>query len=455
MDSLNCFKAYDIRGKIHDQLTPKFAYHLGRAYASEFKPNQLVVGYDIRLSSIELHDALVKGLMDSGVDVISLGLCGTEEVSYQVSALDTDGGIMITASHNPIEYNGMKLSLKGSVPLGIFNGLQNLKSRIEHQNYQPLNSIGQLIKFDDKSDYIQHLLSYIDLEKLQPLRIVVNSGNGCAAPILDLLAPHLPFEFIKINHEPDGTFPNGIPNPLLLANRTVTSQAVLKHNADLGIAWDGDCDRCFFFDHHGNFVDSYYVIGLLAEQMIEHEKQARIVSDTRLIWNTENVVNVKGGTLMLSKGGHSYMKQAMREYNAIYGGEVSGHHYFRDFAFCDSGMIPWLIMTELLSISQQTLYEHIKESQNQFICSDEMNFNVDNHLGIICAVEKYFGNEQSEIINFDGLTMNFSQWRFNLRASNTESLLRLNIETKGDKCLLQEKQQLLQDLIQTYNIQLQ
>ncbi|GAA5098715.1 phosphomannomutase/phosphoglucomutase [Wohlfahrtiimonas larvae] len=447
------FKAYDIRGKVPSELNECFAEQLGRAYAVEFTPNVVVVGHDIRLSSLSLHQALIKGLLDMGVNVISLGLCGTEEVNYQTSALHADGGIMITASHNPMDYNGMKLCLKDSVPLSEATGLLKLRDRIIHQKLGTTHpQKGQLTKFIEKTDYIHHLLQYINVQKLKPLRVVVNSGNGCAAPIIDLLEQYLPCELIKIHHEPDGSFPNGIPNPLLPDHRADTSKAVQVYGADLGVAWDGDCDRCFFFDHEGHFIDSYYMIGLIAKQMLAESKNQSIVTDGRLVWNTKQQVKAAGGRLVISKGGHSFMKQSMREFNAIYGGELSGHHYFRDFYYCDSGMIPWLLVIALLSSSDLKLKDYVEESIHQFPCSEEMNFKVNHVEDVIHQIDLQLGQKAIQRNTLDGLTLEFIDWRLNVRSSNTEPLLRLNIECKYSQDLLASKVDLLLSIIEPFKI---
>lgn len=452
MIDLRCFKAYDIRGKFPEELNESFAYDLGRAFYSEFQPESVVVGHDNRLSSLPLYLSLMNGLMDSGVKVIALGLCGTEEVSYQTSTLESDGGIMVTASHNPMDYNGMKISLKGSAPLGQDAGLWLLKDRILAQSFEPLTYDGALIEYSNKQDYIQHLLSYVEIDNIRPLKVVANAGNGCASLALERLATYLPIEWIQLNYEPDGTFPNGIPNPLLPENRLSTSQAVIDHQADFGVAWDGDCDRCFFFDHEGQFIEGYYLMGLIAQQMLLKHPNSRIVMDTRLTWNTEAIAHRYHGDAVMSKGGHSCIKQTMRNVDAIYGGEMSAHHYFKDFAYCDSGMIPWLLIAELVSTSQKSLKDWVAESIAAFPCSGELNFKVLDSLEVLHYLKNYFAEESPVQQKLDGLTLIFPEWRFNARASNTEPLLRLNIETRGDQKLLAEKQALLEDLISLYVI---
>ncbi len=445
--TLSCFKAYDIRGRVPDELNERLAYDLGLAYASEYQPKTVVIGYDIRESSPLLHEALSKGLQEGGADVISLGLCGTEEVYFQTSALKASGGIMITASHNPIDYNGMKLVREEGVPISSDTGLVTLSERIEKGLVTKSNNVGNYSEYHDKSHYIDHLLSYIDCSQLKPLKIVVNAGNGCAGPIVDLLEPHLPFDLIKVHNVPDGTFPNGIPNPLLPECREDTKNAVLKHSADIGVAWDGDFDRCFFFDHTGRFIESYYLVGLLAQQLLEKHPGQKIIIDPRLTWNSEAQVLEAGGETILSKSGHAFMKQKLRDVNAIYGGEMSAHHYFKAFSYCDSGMIPWLLIAELISQSGRSLADWVDERIKAFPCSGEINFKVQDSAKVIEKVFAYFRHMNPVIDQLDGVSISFDNWRFNLRTSNTEPLIRLNVETKRDEALLNEKVILLKRLI--------
>ncbi len=452
MNKLDCFKAYDIRGKVPAEVNPEFAYQLGRAYATEFSPKNIVIGHDIRESSLALYDALARGFLDSGVDVIAIGLCGTEEVSFQISQLNADGGIMVTASHNPMDYNGMKLSLKHSAPLGQDTGLWLLKDRIQQKAFKPLTYDGLFSKYEDKNEYINHLLTYVDLAKIKPLKIVANTGNGCAALALELLSSHLPIEWVKINYELDGSFPNGIPNPLLPENRLSTSKAVIDHEADFGIAWDGDCDRCFFFDHEGNFIEGYYLMGLITQQLLIKHPKSKIVMDARLTWNTQEIAQKYGGEAIISKGGHSCIKQTMREVDAIYGGEMSAHHYFKSFFYCDSGMIPWLLIAELISVSGRSLKSWVEDSIRAYPCTGELNYKVRDSSDVLKFIENYFVQDHPIKEKIDGLTLIFPKWRLNVRASNTEPLLRLNIESRVDLELLAEKKELVESLINLYRI---
>ena len=445
--SLSCFKAYDIRGPVPTELNQNIAYRIGRAYAAFLAPKQVVVGRDVRLTSQALCDALVKGLTESGVDVLDIGLCGTEEVYFATFHHDMEGGIMVTASHNPIDYNGMKLVREKAKPISGDTGLQRLGELVQQDALPMATRQGILNVRDSKTDYINHLLGYIDKETLNPLKIVVNAGNGGAGAVIDKLETHLPFQFIKLYHEPDGRFPNGIPNPLLPENRQATSQTVLTSGADMGLAWDGDFDRCFFFDEQGQFIEGYYIVGLLAEAMLQRHPGAKIIHDPRLTWNTVEQVKANGGIPVLSKTGHAFIKERMRLEDAIYGGEMSAHHYFKEFAYCDSGMIPWLLIAECLCRSQQPLSALVQARIDAYPCSGEINFRVADASAKIQAILASYAGQQPVLDDTDGLSVEFPQWRFNLRSSNTEPLLRLNVETRRDKNLLIRQTEALRQLI--------
>jgi phosphomannomutase len=444
MSKLRCFKAYDIRGRIPDELNESLAYQIGRAYAAFVQPTIVAVGRDIRPSSTDLADALTRGLSDSGVEVADIGLCGTEGVYFATFGHKLDGGIMVTASHNPPDYNGLKLVREGSRPISADNGLQVMQQLIEEAQLPPkAPTAGPIHSLDTSREYLEHLLGYLRGTQLKALKVVVNAGNGGAGLIIDQLEPHLPVEFIKINHEPDGSFPNGVPNPMLEQNRGATSDAVRRHRADLGLAWDGDYDRCFFFDEQGGFIEGYYLVGLLAEVFLRRHPGARIVHDPRLTWNTIDIVQRYGGQSVLCKSGHAFIKQKMRDVDAVYGGEMSAHHYFRDFSYCDSGMIPWLLVLALMSESGKSMSELIGERQRLYPASGEINRELDAQMGDTAAVlERVRARYQAlaKSIDFtDGLSMEFDRWRFNLRGSNTEPLVRLNVESRADAPLMQEK----------------
>ncbi len=444
-----CFKAYDIRGRVPDELNGELAQKIGRAYGSIYTPRSVVLGHDIRLSSPELTAAAARGLNEMGVDVLHLGLCGTEEVYHAAFSMvdqGVDGGIMITASHNPSDYNGMKFVTRGARPVTGENGLFQMAEMIASGSVpEPTPERGGQNRVFDKSTYIDHLLGYIDPSRLSPLKLVVNSGNGCAGSVLDLLAERLPLEFVRLHHEPDGTFPNGVPNPLLPENQAQTGQQVLLSGADLGIAWDGDFDRCFFWDENGNFIDGYYIVGLLAMEMLQHESGGKILHDPRLIWNTQDLVIAAGGQPVMTKTGHALIKERMWQENSIYGGEMSAHHYFRDFGCCDSGMIPWLLVCSIISRSAASLSALVGKRMELYPVSGEINSHVDDPDAAIARVERRFtGGKKDEI---DGLSLAFERFRFNIRKSNTEPLLRLNVESRGDKRLLEEKTGELLELI--------
>lgn len=439
MNSLDCFKAYDIRGKVPDELNQDIAYRIGRAFVELEHASAVIVGRDARLSSPEMAAALMKGLIDGGADVLDIGVCGTEQVYFGVFSQKVDGGIMVTASHNPMDYNGMKLVRGGARPISGDSGLHTLAEMVQRNEFAGVDHRGTISSLNLDEEYISHLLKYIDPAGIKPLKVVVNAGNGCAGHVIDLLEQHLPVSFIKIHHEPDGSFPNGIPNPLLPENRAVTATAVLEHNADLGIAWDGDFDRCFLFDENGSFIEGYYIVGLLAEAFLAKHPGSRIIHDPRLTWNTVDMVSAAGGIPVMSKTGHAFIKERMRLEDAVYGGEMSAHHYFRDFAYCDSGMIPWLMILELMSRSGKQLSALVGERIALFPASGEINRRVVDSIGTIERIRATYLSDSIKIDTTDGLSMEFEKWRFNLRNSNTEPLLRLNVESRGDQSLMDEK----------------
>ncbi|MBQ4854726.1 phosphomannomutase [Rhodanobacter sp. B2A1Ga4] len=437
---MKCFKAYDIRGRVPDELNEDVAYRIGRAFAQVIHPGEVVLGRDVRRDSPVLAAAVARGLNDAGVSVIDIGLCGTEEVYFQTAHRGSGGGIMVTASHNPMDYNGMKLVREGSRPVSGDTGLKDIESLVESAAFAPAVVARDAIHSDaDKSAYVDHLLSYVDRTVLRPLKIVVNAGNGGAGLVIDELAAHLPFEFIRIHHEPDGTFPHGIPNPLLPENRAATAEAVRTHGADFGIAWDGDFDRCFFFDAEGQFIEGYYLVGLLAAQLLEKNPGGKIIHDPRLSWNTIDMVKAAGGVPVMSKTGHAFIKERMRAEDAIYGGEMSAHHYFRDFAYCDTGMVPWLLIAERISITGVPLARMVEQRVAAYPCSGEINFKVADASAVVQRLHDRYAPAALVEDRTDGLSLEFAQWRFNVRSSNTEPLLRLNIEARGDEELLAMK----------------
>ena len=438
-ERLPCFKAYDVRGRIPDELNPEMAHKIGRAYAGFLAPKRVVVGHDIRLSSPEIAESVIEGLLESGVDVIDIGLCGTEMVYFATFHLGLDGGIMVTASHNPKDYNGLKFVREESRPISSDTGLNEIEAKVLSGDFPKSERRGSRDSFDIHDFYIDHLLTYVDRDRLKPLKVVVNAGNGGAGLIIDLLEEILPFEFIKIFNEPDGTFPNGIPNPLLTDNRQATIDAVKKHGADLGIAWDGDYDRCFLFDERGGFIEGYYIVGLLAARVLVSHPDSAIVHDPRLTWNTVEIVEEAGGRAVQCKSGHAFMKEVMRNEDAAYGGEMSAHHFFREFSYCDSGMVPWLLVCEQLSIEGRPLSEMVGARIDRFPASGEINRRVDDAAAVIVDVRAHYEALGGKIDTTDGVGIDFDNWRFNLRMSNTEPLIRLNVESRGDRSLMDAK----------------
>jgi phosphomannomutase len=436
---LSCFKAYDIRGRIPSELNRELVTAIAKAYAAWLKPKRVAVGYDIRLSSPDFAEAVREGLMDSGVDVVDIGRCGTEQVYFATFHMGLDGGIMVTASHNPADYNGLKLVREKAKPVSADTGLADIERRVLAGGFTPASQRGRCERVDLHEAYVKHLLSYVDASTLKPLKVVVNAGNGGAGVVVDALEPSLPFRFVKIHHEPDGNFPNGIPNPLLPEKRDDTARAVLAHGADAGIAWDGDFDRCFLFDETGAFIEGYYIVGLLASQVLKRSKGAKIVHDPRLIWNTIEVARELGGVAVQSKSGHAFMKEVMRNEDAAYGGEMSAHHFFREFAYCDSGMIPWLLVLEIMSQTGKPLSRLVAEHVRRFPTSGEINRRVADAKAVIARMRELYGPKALRIDETDGVGMDFDLWRFNLRMSNTEPLIRLNVETRGDAALLAAK----------------
>jgi len=445
--NLSAFKAYDIRGRVPDELNEDMARRIGVALAGMLDPGRVVVGRDVRLSSVPIQSALIEGLRATGREVLDIGECGTEEVYFQTDHLRAAGGVMVTASHNPIDYNGMKLVREDAKPISGDSGLFAIRDSLWTLAVSESREGGARLPHADKSDFVSHLLGYIDTAALRPLKIVTNAGNGGAGAIVDLLAEHLPFEFVRVFHEPDGRFPNGIPNPLLPQNRQATMDAVIASGADMGLAWDGDFDRCFFFDNRGRFIEGYYLVGLLAQTILRRNPGAKVIHDPRLTWNTIEMVRDAGGIPVLSKTGHAFIKERMRAENAVYGGEMSAHHYFRDFAYADSGMIPWLLIAELISTSGISLSDLVEERMRRFPCSGEINFRVaDSHEAIARVMAHYLS--LNPVLDYtDGTSADFGDWRFNLRSSNTEPLLRLNVETRGDSALLDRRTAELSALI--------
>ena len=438
-EELTCFKAYDVRGQVPGQLNEDVARRIGRAYAAVIEPSQVVVGHDIRLTSEAIKGALVTGLREAGVDVLDIGLCGTEEIYFATTHLEVDGGIAVTASHNPKDYNGMKFVRASSRPISGDTGLLDIKALAEQGAAPVGKAMGGYEAASTLDPYVAHLLSYVDTGALAALSVVCNAGNGGAGRVIDALESSLPFRFTKVHHEANGHFPHGVPNPLLEENRQATAGKVREAGADLGIAWDGDFDRCFFFTAAGDFVEGYYIVGLLAEAFLAQQGPQRVVHDPRLTWNTQAIVEAAGGEAVASKTGHAFIKERMREVDAIYGGEMSAHHYFRDFAYCDSGMIPWLLVAELMSRRDESLAALVAAREAAFPCSGEINRRIEDPKSLLSAVEARYAPNARRVTHLDGLSVEMEDWRFNLRMSNTEPVVRLNVESRGDRPLMEAR----------------
>lgn len=446
MSKISSFKAYDIRGKVPGDLNTDLAYKVGRAYVKYLDCKSVVIGRDVRKSSPEISEALANGITDAGADVLDLGLCGTEMIYFGTPFLEADGGIMITASHNPPEYNGLKFVKKGSVPMGYGSGLSDVEQMILSENLGEVSkNKGTVKQVNIMDQFIERLRTFIKEDSLKPFKVVVNAGNGCVGPALDAIEKYLPINMIKVFHDPDSNFPNGVPNPLLPENRKPTIDAILENNADLGVAWDGDYDRCFFFDEKGNFIEGYYIVGILAKSILKSYPGEKIVHDPRLVWNTIDVVKNSNGEAVQSVSGHAFIKEKMREVNSVYGGEMSAHHYFRDNYYSDSGMIPFLLIMQLMSDENKSMSQLVGEMINNYPCSGEINSTINNPVIKLDEIKEKYADGKMDFT--DGVSVEYDKWRFNVRLSNTEPLIRLNVETKNDTKLLEEKTKELLDII--------
>ncbi len=444
---ISSFKAYDIRGQLPHEINPEIAYRVGNATAEYLSAKKMILGRDIRASSKELSESMASGLMDAGVDVIDIGECGTENVYYATGELKSCGGVMVTASHNPSDYNGFKIVSENAKPISSETGLLDIRKIAESDKRLISESRGNLEQRDLNQSYVKKVLSFIDPDSLSKFKVVMNPGNGGAGVYAEYISKNMPIEIIKLNFDPDSSFPNGIPNPMIEENRASTSQAVIDNKADLGIAWDGDFDRCFFFDEKGNFIEGYYLVGLLAKSFLIKNRNERVIYDPRLTWNTIDVVERYGGDAIQCQSGHSFIKKSMRDNDAVYGGEMSAHHYFRDFYYCDSGMIPWLLMLEMISKEKMPLSQMIQKYREKYPVSGEINLKVSNSKTIIDSIKEYYLDDALGLDETDGVGMEFEKWRFNLRASNTEPLIRLNVESKSNESLMNEKTRELVDRI--------
>ena len=444
---ISSFKAYDIRGRLPHEINSEIAYRVGNATAEYLSAKKMILGRDIRASSKELSESMALGLMDAGVDVIDIGECGTENVYYATGELKSCGGIMVTASHNPSDYNGFKIVSENAKPISSMTGLLDIRKLAESDKRLISETRGNLEQRDFNQSYVKKILSFIDSDSINKLKVVMNPGNGGAGVYAELISKNMPIEIIKQNFDPDSSFPNGIPNPMIEENRASTSQAVIDNKADLGIAWDGDFDRCFFFDEKGNFIEGYYLVGLLAKSFLNKNRNEKVIYDPRLTWNTIDVVERYGGDAIQCQSGHSFIKKSMRDNDAVYGGEMSAHHYFRDFYYCDSGMIPWVLILEMISKEKIPLSQMIQKYRERYPVSGEINLKVNNTKTIIDSIKEYYLDDASGVDETDGVGMEFEKWRFNLRASNTEPLIRLNVESYNNESLMNEKTRELVDRI--------
>lgn len=443
---LSCFKAYDIRGEVGVNFDTEICYWVGLAMVQLLDARQIILGRDARGTSREFADAVAHGVIDAGADVLDIGLSGTEEVYWSVSEFNACGGIMVTASHNPITYNGLKIVKSGSRPLEPSGEFLDLHKLVKSRSRKPLASSGTRRNMykTARAAYIDKVISFIEPSALKPLKIVVNSGNGAAGPTIDAIAAELSrrdalLHLIQINHEPDPAFPNGIPNPMLAENHADMAEIILREGADFGVSFDGDFDRCAIFDDLGRYISGEYLVGLLAELMLHRHPASSVVYEPRVTWNIEDAISSAGGIGAVSKIGHAFLKSAMRGSGAVYGGELSCHHYFRDFAYCDSGMIPWLLVAEHLSQDGEKISDYVNTRRTKFLSSGERNFSMGSPGEAFLRVTNHFASDLISLDETDGLSLIFNDWRLNLRCANTEPLVRLNLETRGDSRLLAKK----------------
>jgi phosphomannomutase/phosphomannomutase/phosphoglucomutase len=445
------FGSYDVRGRIPDELNEEIVYDIGRAYVKLVEPaGPVAVGHDVRLTSPELSEALIAGLNAAGADAVDIGLVGTEIVYFASAQEGMGGGIMVTASHNPRDYNGLKFVRDNAVPISGDSGLRDIEQMVAAGDVEDAAQKGSSRKEDLREAYIGCVLDFVEPDELEPLHFVANAGNGCAGPYLDMIDERVPLRFTRIDHEPDGTFPNGVPNPLEEDNRQRTVGAVREAGASVGVAWDGDFDRCFFFDEDATFIEGYYLVGLLARRMLRDSPGGKVIHDPRLIWNTIEIVEENGGTPVQSKTGHAFIKERMRKEDAVYGGEMSAHHYFRDFYYADSGMIPWLLVADILTKQARPLGDLVAEMERAFPCSGEINLEVSDENAQQAALEEareHYEELGGEVDTTDGVSVAFEDWRFNLRPSNTEPVIRLNVEARGDRALMDQKSEEIISLI--------
>jgi phosphomannomutase len=435
------FKAYDVRGLYPTELDEEGAYAIARAYVEEFGQHKLAVGRDMRLSSPAMAAAAMRGAVDGGAEVLDVGLVGTEMVYFAVGEQELDGGIMVTASHNPKEYTGMKIVREGALPVGGDSGLDQVRDRAA-QGFGEAKRGGSVREVDIWPAYVDRVLSFVDVDAIRPLKVVIDAANGMAGVMLPPVLARLPIETVRHYFEPDGTFPNHEPNPLLPENRQFIVERTTAEGADLGAAFDGDADRCFFVDDTGEFVPGDFVTALLAESVLEKEPGAKIIYDVRASWAVPELIEHAGGTPLVNRVGHAFIKQRMREEGASFGGEVSGHYYFRGFSQADSGVVPFLLMLELVSKKGQRLSEILRPFRERYFITGELNTPVPDVDAKLAELEQRFSGE-GEVSHLDGVSVDADEWHFNVRPSNTEPLLRLNLEARSEELMERKRDEVL------------
>jgi phosphomannomutase len=437
------FKAYDVRGIYPSELDEEGAYAIGRAYVDEFEPRRIAVGHDMRLSAPTMTDAVMRGAAEAGADVIDLGLVGTEMVYFAVGELELEGGIAVTASHNPKEYTGMKIVRRGALPVGGDSGLLDIRTRAMSGARQQARTKGTISKQDIWPQFVERVLSFIDVDAVEPLRVVIDAANGMAGVMLPPVLERLPVDAVRFYFEPDGSFPNHEPNPLLPENREFIVRKVTEEGADLGVAFDGDADRCFFVDDSGEFVPGDFVTALLAESILAKEPGGKILYDVRASWAVPETIERAGGIPLVNRVGHAFFKHRMREEGAAFGGEVSGHYYFRDFSQADSGVIPFLLMLELVSKRGQKLSEILRPYRERYFITGELNTPVPDVALKLQELKERFGGE-GKVSHLDGLSIEAGDWHMNVRPSNTEPLLRLNLEALSPDLMERKRDEVLE-----------
>ena len=437
------FKAYDVRGVFPDELDEEGAEAIGRAYVEQFEPRRIAVGRDMRLSGPAMQAAVMRGAAGAGADVLDLGLIGTEMLYFAVGSLELDGGIAVTASHNPKQYTGMKIVRRGALPVGGESGLLEIRERaVEGGKAGGDRAAGRIEEHDIWPAYVERVLSFVDVSAIGPLKVVIDAANGMAGAMLPPVLEHLPIEAVRCYFEPDGSFPNHEPNPLLPENREFIVRKTLEEGADLGVAFDGDADRCFFVDDSGEFVPGDFATTLLAESLLEKEPGAKIIYDVRASWAVPETIERAGGEALVNRVGHAFIKHRMRKEDAAFGGEVSGHYYFRDFSQADTGVVPFLLMLELVSKRGRKLSDVLAPLRERYFITGEINTPVpDVALKLQELKERYAA--EGTISHLDGISVDAEDWHFNVRPSNTEPLLRLNPEARSQELMERKRDEVL------------